>query len=136
MAARYRWTGGRGTVDSGAAPGENDRTGGAGREAVAMIPVEGETQRLRELHELYIWQVNAAVAEGRDDLVAELADEYLEAAVAELAGGRAAGGESPGVPDGAGVGPLEVVATDPPTGTAWDVVESRPRHGRWWRRRR
>src|SRR3954454_15976199 len=28
----------------------NERTGGAGLEAVAMIPVDGESQRLRELH--------------------------------------------------------------------------------------
>ena len=49
-----------------------------------MAAVDRETQRLRELHEYYVWQVNAAVAEGRDDLVAELADQYLEDAMAEL----------------------------------------------------
>jgi hypothetical protein len=42
---------------------------------------EDELGRLRELHEAYIWDVNAAVAEGRDDLVERLVDDYLVAAV-------------------------------------------------------
>jgi hypothetical protein len=108
---------------------------GAGREAVAMVPVDGETQRLRELHELYVWQVNAAVEEGRDDLVAELAEEYLDAAVAELARGRPDDG-CPRPLDVEGIGPVDVQATHPATGAGWDVVESPPRRARWWRRRR
>jgi hypothetical protein len=43
-----------------------------------------ETARLRALHDEAVWQVNAAVAEGRYDLVAELTDEYVEAALSEL----------------------------------------------------
>jgi hypothetical protein len=107
-----------------------------------MIPVDGETQRLRELHELYIWQVNAAVEEGRDDLVAELADEYLEAALAELAAGRGADALAAGIEGG---GPdVERPSSTPITSsapsidptTAWDVVDCRPEPARWWRRRR
>ena len=41
----------------------------------------GETDLLRELHDAYVWKVNAAVAEGRMDLVWELADEYTDEAV-------------------------------------------------------
>src|SRR5215211_7926432 len=112
---------------------------GAGLEAVAMIPVDGESQRLRELHELYIWHVNAAVEEGRDDLVAELADEYLEAALAELAAGRPADTG----PTGSDVEPisLEPAGSDVEpqltrsTGSgAWDVLDCRPTSRSWWRR--
>jgi hypothetical protein len=46
-------------------------------EASAMSTPEDETRRLRDLHEDYVWRVNAAVGEGRDDLVWKLADEYL-----------------------------------------------------------
>ena len=41
----------------------------------------GETDLLRELHDAYAWKVNAAVAEGRMDLVRELADEYTDEAL-------------------------------------------------------
>jgi hypothetical protein len=46
---------------------------------------EDESDRLRELHETYIWDVNAAVAEGREDLVARLVDDYFDAAVRVMA---------------------------------------------------
>ena len=97
-----------------------------------MIPVDGESQRLRELHELYVWHVNAAVEEGRDDLVAQLTDEYLEAALAELAAGR---------PEDTAPAPrLEPAGTDvEPTQPAespgaWDVLDCRPTRRSWWRR--
>ena len=48
-----------------------------------------EAESLRELHESYIWAVNAAVAEGREDLVWKLADEYTDRAL------RLIGGEHP-----------------------------------------
>ncbi|MFL6175581.1 MAG: hypothetical protein ACJ715_02935 [Ornithinibacter sp.] len=41
----------------------------------------GEQHLLRELHEAYVWKVNAAVAEGRMDLVWELADEHTDEAL-------------------------------------------------------
>ena len=34
-----------------------------------------ESDLLRELHETYVWKVNAAVEEGRMDLVWDFADE-------------------------------------------------------------
>ena len=36
---------------------------------------------LAELHDTYVWDVNAAAAEGRDDLVRDLADDYFERSV-------------------------------------------------------
>ena len=41
----------------------------------------GETDPLRELHEAYVWKVNAAVAEGRMDLVWQFSDEYTDEAL-------------------------------------------------------
>jgi hypothetical protein len=42
------------------------------------MPTQGdETRRLRDLHEDYAWRVNAAIGEGREDLVRKLAEEYL-----------------------------------------------------------
>jgi len=40
-----------------------------------------ESDLLRELHEVYVWKVNAAVEEGRMDLVRNLADEYTDEAL-------------------------------------------------------
>jgi hypothetical protein len=48
-----------------------------------------ETRKLRELHEHYAWRVNAAVAEGRDDLVWRLSDEYLAEATQLMQAGHA-----------------------------------------------
>jgi hypothetical protein len=55
-----------------------------------------QTARLRELHDDYVWKVNAAVAEGREDLVRRLSDEYVEEAVRILAEGSAAAGAACG----------------------------------------
>ena len=43
------------------------------------IPID---ERLRLLHEHYTWQINAAVAEGRMDLVSELANDCQDEALA------------------------------------------------------
>ena len=51
---------------------------------------------LRELHEDYVWRVNAAVGEGRDDIVARLVAEYPDAALRLLTEGRAASCDRPG----------------------------------------
>jgi hypothetical protein len=40
-----------------------------------------EVQRLRDLHDFYVWKVNAAVGEGREDLVWELAADYFDRAM-------------------------------------------------------
>lgn len=37
----------------------------------------GESERLRGLHEAYVWEVHAAVGEGRMDLIWRLADEHM-----------------------------------------------------------
>ena len=42
----------------------------------------GDEEQLRELHDYYAWEVNAAVGEGRLDLVWRLADDYLDEALA------------------------------------------------------
>jgi hypothetical protein len=41
----------------------------------------GDTDPLRELHETYIWEVNAAVGEDRMDLVWQLSDQYADRAL-------------------------------------------------------
>jgi hypothetical protein len=41
----------------------------------------GDTDSLRELHDAYAWEVNAAVGEDRMDLVWRLADEYTDRAL-------------------------------------------------------
>ena len=41
----------------------------------------GDVERLRELHDTYVWEVNAAVGEDRMDLVWQLADDYLDQAL-------------------------------------------------------
>jgi len=90
-----------------------------------MAAAERETQRLRELHELYVWQINAAVEAGRDDLVAELAEEYTEDALAVLTMGSP--DPQPPYPEPAA----------PPEGRA-EVLTAGPSRTarRWWRRAR
>jgi hypothetical protein len=46
------------------------------------LPVEpDQVRRLRELHETYVWKVNAAVGEGRDDLIRRLARDFTDEAL-------------------------------------------------------
>jgi hypothetical protein len=45
----------------------------------------GDTDVLRELHDAYAWQINAAVGEDRMDLVWRLADEYTDRALQLIA---------------------------------------------------
>jgi len=54
--------------------------------------------RLRALHEHYVDAINRAVADGRDDLVAELAADYPDEALAVMAGRPVRVGEGPDVP--------------------------------------
>jgi hypothetical protein len=60
------------------------------------MPAPGESARLRELHDAYAWEVNAAIEEGREDLVWRLVDDYLDRAVRELADGYGTGCDRPG----------------------------------------
>jgi len=68
-----------------------------------------DSERLRALHDAYVWEVNAAVGEGRLDLVERLADDYLDEALRLLTSGEIACG----TPDCAvcqGYRPLPVVS--------------------------
>jgi hypothetical protein len=55
------------------------------------------SEPLRELHDRYVWRMNAALGEGRLDVVSELADEYVDEAWELLADAEPA----PFGPDGA-----------------------------------
>ncbi|MGZ4531787.1 MAG: hypothetical protein ACXVXP_05500 [Mycobacteriaceae bacterium] len=48
----------------------------------------GDGERLRALHDLYVWEVNSAIGEGRLDLVGELADQFLDEALEFLTRGE------------------------------------------------
>ncbi|MCW2847911.1 MAG: hypothetical protein JWR90_1885 [Marmoricola sp.] len=50
-----------------------------------------EKQQLQELHDSYAWEVNAAVGEGRIDLVWQLADAYLDQALKLITSGEPTG---------------------------------------------
>ena len=41
-------------------------------------------EALTELHDAYVWHVNAAVSAGRDGLASEVAEEFLDEAVEVL----------------------------------------------------
>jgi hypothetical protein len=76
---------------------------------------------LAELHDTFVWDVNAAVAEGRDDLVRDLADDYFERSVRLMMGQQLPGC---GRPD------CVVCATSP---SARRTARAAPHHG-WWHR--
>jgi hypothetical protein len=78
----------------------------------------GDKEQLQALHDTYVWEVNAAVGEGRLDLVWRLSDAYLDEAMALM---------TAGAPHGCG-DPDCVVCRRPP-------VEVRRRHT-WGRRHR
>ena len=48
-------------------------------------------EQLQELHDSYVWEVNAAVGEGRLDLVERLADRFLDQALALITAGEPVG---------------------------------------------
>ena len=56
-------------------------------EGRALPTYAQETRRLRELHETYAWQVNAAIGEGREDIVRQLCDDFLSEALEIMAAG-------------------------------------------------
>ena len=47
----------------------------------------GDQEQLQELHDAYVWEVNAAVGEGRPDLVWRLADDYVDRALELMTAG-------------------------------------------------
>ena len=81
----------------------------------------GGIEQLRELHDAYVWRVNAAIGEDRLDLVSELADEYLDQALALITDGE---------PRGCGRADCAVCRGPHP------VVARQPRRRRWPRRAR
>ena len=63
-----------------------------------MPPQDDETRRLQELHDDYAWRVNAAIGEGREDLVWRLVDEYVDDALRTLTDGHEGGCGNPACP--------------------------------------
>ena len=57
-------------------------------EGRALPTYAQETRRLRELHETYAWQVNAAIGEGREDIVRQLCDDFLSRALEIMSAGQ------------------------------------------------
>lgn len=55
-----------------------------------MFGVDDVARRLDALHDSYVYAVNTAVADGRDDLVYQLADDYFDDALRVLTGSPAA----------------------------------------------
>ena len=78
---------------------------------------------LAELHDSYVWDVNAAVAEGREDLVRDLADDYFERSIRLMMGEQ---------PPGCGRPDCVMCATLSP---APREAPGARRH-RWWHRLR
>jgi hypothetical protein len=54
-----------------------------------------DADQLRELHDAYVWEVNAAVGEDRLDLVSKLADDYLDQALRIMSTDEPRGCERP-----------------------------------------
>jgi hypothetical protein len=57
-------------------------------EGRALPTYAQETRRLRELHETYAWQVNAAIGEGREEIVRQLCDDFLSRALEIMSAGQ------------------------------------------------
>ena len=98
-----------------------------------------ETRRLRELHEAYAWQVNAAIGEGREDVVRQLCDDFLGQALEIMAAGQTSVAcLQPGCPTCALLGrsrraPEGHEPSFPPQ-RAVPVAETHPRRFQWLRR--
>jgi hypothetical protein len=59
--------------------GERHRAEAGTRKPEIHMPASSNpTAYLEHLREAYVYKVNAALAQGRDDLAAELADDYLD----------------------------------------------------------
>jgi hypothetical protein len=54
-----------------------------------------DTDLLRELHDTYVWEVNAAVGENRMDLVWRLADDFADKALELMTAMESPGCERP-----------------------------------------
>jgi hypothetical protein len=60
---------------------------GAQKPETHMSASDSTSQQLESLREAYIYKVNAALERGREDLAAELADDYLDEAASALEAG-------------------------------------------------
>jgi hypothetical protein len=47
-----------------------------------------DAYQLRELHDTYVWEINAAIGEDRIDLVWQLADDYMDRALRLISAGE------------------------------------------------
>jgi len=54
-----------------------------------------DAYQLRELHDAYVWEVNAAIGEDRLDLVWQLADDYMDRALRLISAGESPACEVP-----------------------------------------
>lgn len=52
---------------------------------VAMRPAGDLGEQLRRLHDEYVWDVNSALEDGREDLVGDLSDAYADDALLVIA---------------------------------------------------
>jgi hypothetical protein len=108
-------------------------------EGRALPTYAQETRRLRELHESYAWQVNAAIGEGRDDVVRQLCDDFLSQALEIMAAGQTAVPcLQPDCPTCAALGPGSRRAHAPespfPPQRPAPAAEATPQRFRWLRR--
>ena len=55
------------------------------RAPIRYLADEDVADHLRDLHDHYVEQVNMAVAEGREDLVRQLSDDYADEALLVMA---------------------------------------------------
>jgi len=96
-----------------------------------------DVDQLRELHDAYVWEVNAAVGEDRLDLVWRLADDYMDQALRLISADEPRGCDRPDCVVCARtvraastvVSRLAPLAPQPPGPIGW--LRSRRR---WWRR--
>jgi hypothetical protein len=56
-----------------------------------MSGSDSTAQQLDDLREVYVYKVNAALERGREDLAAELADDYLDEVNSALEAGHPSG---------------------------------------------
>jgi hypothetical protein len=70
---------------------DGDPTISGGGPARSEAGQMGDREQLRELHDSYAWEVNAAVGEGRLDLVWQLADQYVDEALELITGAEQPG---------------------------------------------
>jgi hypothetical protein len=106
-------------------------------EGRALPTYAQETRRLRELHETYAWQVNAAIGEGREEIVRQLCDDFLSQALEIMSAGQTSVGclqpDCPTCTD-AGTGTHPEPSPFPPQRPPLPSEAAQPPRFRWLRR--